>query len=185
MSLKPLAPQAAVDLIANGAVLVDIRSADEHAREHIANAINVPVEQSAARAALTKDAKAVIFHCRSGNRTQLNAHALSTGTACDAYVLEGGLDAWKSAGLPVIVDASQPLELQRQVQIAAGSMIVLGTALGALVSPWFHALSGLVGAGLVFAGVSGFCGLARVWVKMPWNRQAAAGGLTVRIVCCA
>ncbi|HUH87492.1 MAG TPA: rhodanese family protein, partial [Pusillimonas sp.] len=90
------------------------------------------------------------------------------------YVLEGGLDAWKKAGLPVVVDTSQPLELQRQVQIAAGSMIVLGTVLGATVSPWFYLLAGFVGAGLVFAGVSGFCGLARVLMKMPWNRRTLA-----------
>lgn len=78
----------------------------------------------------------------------------------------------QKAGLPVVVDASHPLELQRQVQIAAGSLIVLGAVLGTTVSPWFHALSGLVGAGLLFAGVSGFCGLARVLMRMPWNRKA-------------
>ena len=105
----------------------------------------------------------------------MNASALGACTTCDAYVLEGGLDAWKKAGLPVLADASQPLELQRQVQIAAGSLIVLGAVLGATVSPWFHALSGFVGAGLVFAGVSGFCGLARVLMRMPWNRNALAG----------
>ncbi|WP_312760251.1 rhodanese family protein, partial [Pulveribacter sp.] len=87
---------------------------------------------------------------------------------------EGGLDGWKRAGLPVLRDTSQPLELQRQVQIAAGSLVALGTALGAGVSPWFLLLPGFVGCGLVFAGVSGFCGMARLLVRMPWNRSAAA-----------
>ncbi|MFC6841098.1 YgaP family membrane protein [Xanthomonas theicola] len=64
---------------------------------------------------------------------------------------------------------SQPLERQRQVQIAAGTLAVLGTVLGAGVSPWFLLLSGFVGAGLVFAGVTGFCGLAHVLMRMPWN----------------
>ena len=128
-----------------------------------------------ARGGLSLDGTlAVIFHCRSGNRTRVNASALGACTACDAYVLEGGLDAWKKAGLPVVADASQPLELQRQVQIAAGSLIVLGAVLGATVSPWFHTLSGFVGAGLIFAGASGFCGLARVLMRMPWNRSALA-----------
>lgn len=77
--------------------------------------------------------------------------------------------------LVVVADASQPLELQRQVQIAAGSLIVLGAVLGVAVSPWFHALSAFVGAGLVFAGASGFCGLARVLMRMPWNRNALVG----------
>jgi hypothetical protein len=62
----------------------------------------------------------------------------------------------------------------RQVQIAAGSMVVLGVLLGAFVTPGFYLLSGFVGAGLVFAGVTGTCGLARVLRMMPWNRRAAS-----------
>src|SRR3546814_510245 len=168
MSLKPLSPQAIRQHLDQGALLVDIRSADEYAREHIAQARHIPMEQLTEGAAALQSANAVIFHCRSGNRTQLNTQRLSACVTGDAYVLEGGLDAWKKAGLPVVADTSQPLELQRQVQIAAGSMIVLGTALGVTVSPWFFMLSGFVGAGLVFAGVSGFCGLARV---LDWKSK--------------
>ena len=120
-------------------------------------------------------AKAVIFHCRSGARTQATAQALQACAQCDAYILEGGLDAWKKAGLPVEVDKAQPLELQRQVQIAAGSIVLIGVILGAAASPWFYLLSAFVGAGLVFAGLSGFCGMARVLMKMPWNRQTSIG----------
>ncbi len=173
MSLKPLSPQAIRQHLDQGALLVDIRSANEYAHEHIAQARHIPMEQLSKGAAALQDAKAVIFHCRSGNRTQMNAQMLNTCITGDAYVLEGGLDAWKKAGLPVVADASQPLELQRQVQIAAGSMIVLGIALGVTVSPWFLMLSGFVGAGLVFAGVSGFCGLARLLMKMPWNQTTS------------
>ena len=89
------------------------------------------------------------------------------------YILEGGLDGWKKAGLPVVRDAKQPLELQRQVQIGAGSRILLGVILGSLVAPGWYALSGFVGAGLIMAGVSGFCGLARVLLVMPWNKKMA------------
>jgi hypothetical protein len=74
----------------------------------------------------------------------------------------------------VAEDRRQPLELMRQVQIAAGSLVVLGVALGAMVHPGFFALSGFVGAGLVFAGVTGTCGLARVLRMMPWNRGLAS-----------
>ncbi len=175
MSLKSISPQAASELMNQGAVLVDIRAADEHARERIAAARHVSMDRLQSGGMPLDDASTVIFHCRSGNRTRVNASALRACVACDAYVLEGGLDAWKKAGLPVVADTSQPLELQRQVQIAAGSLIVLGAVLGATVSPWFHALSGFAGAGLVFAGVSGFCGLARVLMRMPWNRNALAG----------
>lgn len=73
-----------------------------------------------------------------------------------------------------MTDASQPLELQRQVQIGAGSMILLGVILGTTVAPGWYALSGFVGAGLIMAGVTGFCGLARVLMKMPWNKNSAA-----------
>jgi len=172
MPLKPLSPEAARQLIAQGAVLVDIRAADEHAREHIAQARHVPLDRLAQGAERVEGAPAVIFHCRSGNRTRMNERLLAGCAACDAYVLEGGLDAWKRAGMPVVLDARQPLELQRQVQIAAGSMALAGTVLGATASPWFYLLPGFIGAGLVFAGVTGFCGLARVLMRMPWNRRA-------------
>lgn len=173
MSVIALSPQAARERMAQGAVLVDIRAADEFAREHIGQARHVPMGELAARPLPAGD-KLVIFYCRSGNRTRMNAVALGACVSGDACVLDGGLDAWKKAGLPVVSDASQPLELARQVQIVAGSLIVAGALLGATVSPWFHLLSGFVGAGLVFAGVSGFCGMARLLMKMPWNRSAQA-----------
>ena len=175
MPLRTLTPQAAQELIAQGALLIDIRGADEHARERIASAKNVPMEQLTRAGLPPGEHPAVIYHCHSGQRTRMNAGPLAQCARCEAYVLEGGLDAWKKAGLPVLADASQPLPLQRQVQIAAGALIVLGAVLGAAVSPWFHLLSGMVGAGLVFAGASGFCGMARLLKRMPWNRHAFAG----------
>ena len=174
MSKKILTPQAAQELLAQGAVLVDIRGADEYAREHIAAARHMPMEQLSSQGMPHNDANAVIFHCRSGNRTLLNAGVLDNCASCEVYILEGGLDGWKKAGLPVVTDASQPLELQRQVQIGAGSMILLGVILGTTVAPGWYALSGFVGAGLIMAGVTGFCGLARVLMKMPWNKNSAA-----------
>ncbi|GAB2462488.1 rhodanese family protein [Comamonas humi] len=178
MTLQTLSPQAAKALLDEGkAVLVDIRPADEHAREHIAIARNIPMDQLPA-AAPALQGRAVVFHCRSGQRTRLNAQALRAATSGEAYVLEGGLDGWKQAGLPVRRDTSQPLELQRQVMIAAGTLVTGGTALGTVVSPWFYLLPGFVGCGLVFAGLTGFCGMARLLMKMPWNRRAlAATGL--------
>lgn len=170
MSLKTIAPQVIHEQLKQGAILVDIRSADEYAHEHIKEARHIPLDRLTADTTLLSGETAVVFHCRAGHRTQMNAGILQACAAGDVYILEGGLDAWKKAGLPVIRNASQPLELQRQVQIAAGSMVVLGTVLGATLSPWFFLLCGLIGAGLVFAGVSGFCGLARVLMKMPWNR---------------
>jgi rhodanese-related sulfurtransferase len=88
-------------------------------------------------------------------------------------MLEGGLTGWKSAGYPTRVDHTKPIELQRQVQIAAGSLILLGVLLSWLVSPFFVALSAFVGGGLVFAGLSGWCGMAHLLALLPWNRKSA------------
>ena len=88
-----------------------------------------------------------------------------------AHVLAGGLDAWKKAGLPVKADTKQPLELMRQVQMAAGGLILVGALLGTLAHPAFWGLSAFVGAGLFVAGATGFCGMARLLAVMPWNRR--------------
>ncbi|HEY5808947.1 MAG TPA: rhodanese family protein [Povalibacter sp.] len=171
MPLQSVSPMRAKQLIDSGALLIDIREPDEHAREHIPQAQLRPVSALHSARVDTGGATQVIFHCRSGGRTKANAARLSEAVQCEAFVLEGGLDAWKKAGLPVNTDRSQPLEMMRQVQLAAGSAVVLGVVLGATVSPWLYGLAGFVGAGLVFAGATGFCGLAHVLRQMPWNRR--------------
>lgn len=156
------------------AVLIDVREADEYAREHILGSRLVPLSAYDRHDFDREAGKAVVFHCRSGSRTQVNADRLLARGFDDAYQLEGGIEAWKKAGLPVHTDRRQPIELMRQVQIAAGLLVLLGVVLGAGLSPWFYALSGFVGAGLTFAGVTGFCGMARMLAAMPWNRRTLA-----------
>ena len=170
MTLPTIDVSHARRLIDEGAVLVDIREFDEHARERVPGARHHALSRLSSID--TQGATAVIFHCRSGNRTQLNAQRLADAATCQAYLLEGGLDAWKKAGLPVAVDTRQPLEIMRQVQIAAGSLVLLGVVLGTWVAPAFYGLSAFVGAGLVFAGISGWCGMAKMLAVMPWNRRA-------------
>jgi len=155
------------------AILVDIREPMEHARENIPGAKLAPLSRfEAAGIAANENAPAVIFHCQSGGRTNANAARLGACGVRDVYVLEGGLSAWKAAGLPTRLDRSQPIEMQRQVQIAAGSLILLGLALAFFVSPWFIGLTAFVGCGLVFAGISGWCGMAKLLALMRWNRVA-------------
>jgi rhodanese-related sulfurtransferase len=167
MSLSKITPHEAKRLVDEGAVLIDIRGAAEHAREHIPGARNLPFGSGA-----KLEGKApIVFHCRSGVRTSANAETLATSANCQAYILDGGLDAWKRAGLPVAIDRSQPIEIIRQVQIAAGSLVLLGVVLGLLWRPEFYALSGFIGAGLLFAGITGWCGMARLLELMPWNRR--------------
>jgi rhodanese-related sulfurtransferase len=170
MTLRTITPQAAKQLIDQGAVLVDIREFDEHRRERVPGARHEALSRLAPIDA--GGAQAIVFHCRSGARTQANAQLLADAATCDAFILEGGIEAWKKAGLPVATDHRQPIEIMRQVQIAAGSLVVLGVVLGLAVAPSFFALSAFVGAGLVFAGVSGWCGMAKLLALMPWNRSA-------------
>ncbi len=181
MTLPTITPTEAKRLIDQGAILVDIREADEHAREHIAGARHLPLSTLDAAELAAHDGERVIFYCRSGARTLANADRLAAkaGDACMAYVVAGGLDAWRREGLPTALDRRQPLELQRQVQIGAGSLAFLGTFLGLVVSPWFFGVPLFVGAGLITAGVTGFCGLARLLVLAPWNRafRAPVGAL--------
>jgi rhodanese-related sulfurtransferase len=173
-ALQTISPQKAAELLKQGAVLVDIREPDEHARERIPAAAHKPLSRLETEDFSDLKGKIAIFHCRSGARTQGNAQRLAQAAACDAYILEGGIDAWKKAGLPVALDRRQPIDLMRQVQITAGGLVVLGAVLGLLVAPAFYALSAFVGAGLMFAGITGFCGMARMLSLMPWNRRAQA-----------
>lgn len=171
MTLQSVTPEQARDLLAGGARLVDIREADEHGRERIAGAINAPLS-SLER---IESSGPLIFHCRSGGRTTLNADRLASAGEGEAYVLRGGIAAWKEAGLPVIRDRTQPIEIMRQVQIIAGSLVVLSILLGMVVAPGFLIIATFVGAGMIHAGVTGSCAMARLLAPLPWNRAAAQG----------
>lgn len=172
---KTISPARAAELIRKGAVLIDIHEADEHARERIPGARHHALSRIDAESPARAGDEILVFHYRSGARTKGNAARLSAASqTCETYILEGGLNAWKKAGLPVTLDRSQPIDIIRQVQIVAGSLVLSGVVLGALVAPGFYALSGLVGAGLIFAGSTGFCGMAHVLALMPWNRRTPA-----------
>lgn len=161
-------------------ILIDIREPGEYAREHIRGARLVPLGAIDTHDFDAERASVAVFTCRSGNRTALNAARLLGKGFRESYMLDGGLDGWKKAGLPVHFDSSAPLELQRQVQIAAGSLALIGAVLAGTLSPYFILLSGFVGAGLLFAGLTGTCGMARLLSLMPWNRKflAARGGMS-------
>lgn len=170
MSITPLTPRQADHLIKQGARLIDVRSPDAYARMSIPGAHCIPLDQLPAANLNQAEQQAVIFHCQSGVRTQTHAAILAASVTAPAYVLQGGIDNWRKQGLPVNINRQQPLELNRQVQLVVGSAIAVSTLLGAGVSPWFHGVAGLIGLGLVLAGATGFCGMARLLQRMPWNR---------------
>ena len=173
MAPRTISPLAAKQLVDRGALLVDIREADEHVREHIPGAQHQPL--STLTSLEPAGAPAVVFYCRSGNRTTVNAQRLAVAAGCEAFILEGGLDGWKRAGLPVTTDKRRPIEITRQVQIAAGALVLLGAFLGASMHPAFFALSAFVGAGFLLAGLTGSCAMAVLLGLAPWNRAASSG----------
>ncbi len=179
-SISRVEPRVAEGWLNSGeAVMVDVREPDEVRRERIAGAQLAPMSRfdaaEVARGLGGGDQKRIVVVCRTGRRAADAADRLAEAGVAPV-VLEGGIEAWKRAGLPVERDARAPLPIMRQVQIAAGSLVFAGTVLGATVSPWWLIVPGFVGAGLVFAGVTGTCGMATVLSAMPWNRRAAGSG---------
>ncbi len=170
-TLNPIsAPALKRKLDSGEAVLIDIRESDEHAREHIVGARLAPLSAIDTHDFDRDHAKTAVFHCKSGMRTQANAAKLLARGFAEAYYLEGGIEAWKQASLPVHSNRKAPLEIMRQVQITAGLLVLTGVTLGWLVHPAFYGLSAFVGAGLTFAGTTGWCGMALLLKTMPWNR---------------
>lgn len=152
--------------------LIDVRERGEYASEHIQGAQLLPLSQFNPSEIKQTPGKTVVLYCQSSNRSGKAAQKLLDSGWQSVIHLQGGLNQWKQSGYPVEVNKNAPISLMRQVQIVAGSMVFLGTVLGAFVSPGFLILSGFVGAGLVFAGVTGTCGLAMVLAKLPYNQKA-------------
>ncbi|MGB2926046.1 MAG: rhodanese-like domain-containing protein [Limnothrix sp.] len=170
--LNELSPQTVHDIQQNqqqAIALIDVREPSEFAREHIKNAINIPLSQISPDNLPTKPEN-ITLYCQSGQRSQQAADKLHNAGLSQISQLSGGLNHWKSTGLPIQEDKKAPLPIMRQVQIGAGSLILVGTILSAIVSPWFLLLTGFVGSGLLFAGTTGFCGMARLLLLLPYNQ---------------
>jgi len=169
--LVPLKPADVADRIAHRrAVLVDIREPDEFRRRHVPGALSRPLSAFETAHLAIAPSSEVVFTCKSGMRTAAACERLAGAVNGPALVLEGGVDAWAAAGLPIEEVRNQPIEIQRQVQIAAGSLVLIGVALGLFAHPAFLGLSAFVGAGLIVAGVTGSCLMARLLAPAPWNR---------------
>lgn len=159
-------------LSAGEVVLVDVREPVEYAGERIVGAVSHPLSRFDPQGLSAPAGQMVVLYCQSGRRSQQAAQRLLAAGWSEVGSLDGGITAWKRAGYPVERDPQAPISLFRQVQIVAGSLVFLGTVLGATVSPWFLLLSGLVGAGLVFAGVTNTCAMGMLLAQLPYNRRA-------------
>lgn len=156
-------------------VVLDVRTPGEFAGVHAPGARLMPLDQLDAKVADSQDRAGdgrLYVICQSGGRSAMACGRLQAAGLGEVYSVEGGMSAWEKAGLPVVRGKSSVISLERQVRIAAGSLVLVGCVLAWLVQPWFLALSAFVGAGLVFAGVTDFCGMGILLSKMPWNRSA-------------
>ncbi|WP_053332435.1 rhodanese-like domain-containing protein [Verrucomicrobium spinosum] len=152
-------------------LLLDVRTPLEHQEVHLPGTRLIPLDQldpAAVCTAFGQDQEVVVI-CRSGARAAKAAQKLAEGGMKKIAVLEGGTLAWTAAGLPVN-RGRKGVSLERQVRISAGTLVLLGTVLGTWVHPGFYGLSAFVGAGLVFAGITDWCGMGLLLARAPWNQ---------------
>ena len=152
--------------------LIDVREPGEFAGEHIPGATLVALSQFDPRKIPQTENTQLVLYCRSGNRSAIAAQKLFDAGFESVTHLSYGIGAWKEAGYPTVTNRDAPISLMRQVQIVAGSLVLTGLVLGALVSPWFLLLSGFVGAGLMISGVTDTCMLGMLLAKLPYNQRS-------------
>ena len=150
--------------------LIDVRTPAEFGSVHAEGAVNHPMESlDVERLRFGKEDEIQVI-CQSGGRSMKVCQKLEAAGYSNVVNVKGGTSAWQTSGLPV-VEGKKMMSLERQVRIAAGSLIVIGAAIGQFVHPGGFGLSAFVGAGLVFAGVTDTCGMGMMIARMPWNRS--------------
>jgi rhodanese-related sulfurtransferase len=151
--------------------VIDVRTPVEFAEVRVPQARNIPLDElKPGSFPLPKD-QPVYLLCRSGQRATEAAEKFAREGFLQPIVIEGGTLAWIEANLPVTRSAGKVISLERQVRIVAGSLVFIGVALGWFVHRGFYGLSAFVGAGLVFAGITDFCGMGLLIAKLPWNKR--------------
>ena len=155
-------------------ILVDVRERDEFKAEHIPGSINLPLSELPSSSALLKHLqdKNIVLMCLSGKRCQIAKESIGRFDFKLPHleVFEGGLQAWKAAGRPTVSKTTVSVPLVRQVMVAAGLLILIFNALAFWVAPaWIYGTA-FMGAGLTVAGITGFCPMAELLGRMPWNR---------------
>ena len=153
----------------SGIPLIDVRTPAEYGSIHADGAVNHPMESLQVEKIPFAQEEEIHVICQSGGRSMKVSQKLEAAGFTNVVNVEGGTSAWHAARLPV-VEGKKVMSLERQVRIAAGSLVVIGAAIGQFVHPGGFGLSAFIGAGLVFAGVTDTCGMGMMIAKMPWNR---------------
>lgn len=153
-------------------LLLDVRTPAEFGQAHAAGATLLTLSDINGKAVADLFAgKPIYLMCQSGNRARQAAEKIEKAGANAVCVIEGGMHAWEAAGLPVKRGRAM-MSLERQVRIAAGVLVFVGVILGYFVNPLFYALSGFVGAGLFFGGITDTCGIGLILARMPWDMRS-------------
>ena len=155
------------------AELLDVRTPPEFTNAHVPGARLIPLDDLDVESYLKRreSGRPLFILCQSGARAKKAIEQFEKHGCRDCVLVEGGTQAWIDAGLPVNRGTTRVLPLMRQVQIVVGTLSAIGAALALLFSPWFALLPLLIGCGLLFAGVTGTCGMALLLARMPWNRD--------------
>lgn len=179
-TMTTITPRQLNDRIEQGEKLhlLDVRTPAEHAEIHVPDVRLVPLDRLNATElagvnGFAKDQPLYLF-CRTGGRAKQAAAKLEKSGFQHCHVVEGGTIAWAEAGFPVVRGTSDVISLERQVRIAAGTIVLTGVLLAQFVHPAFSWLSGFIGAGLVFAGVTDWCGMGLLIAKLPWNQRGVS-----------
>ena len=179
MSTTAITPQEFAALSKQGKKidLIDVRTPVEFREVHLELARNIPLDQlvpAALMQARNGSANEPLYLiCRSGSRGQQACEKFIKAGFTNVVNVEGGTMACVEAGLPVVRGKSA-ISLERQVRIAAGLLVVIGSALGYFVHPYWIGLAAFVGAGLTFAGITDTCGMGMMLARMPWNQVPKA-----------
>jgi len=174
--LRSVSAQQLAVLAGSGKLhILDVRTPGEFASLRIAGSVNVPFERLDPPALLARFGADTPLYCvcQTGTRSQLAADRLRAAGFTNVVHVDGGTNAWTSADLPLLRGERSVISLERQVRIAAGLISVLGIIAGALIHPAGYVVSALVGAGLVYAGVTNTCGMSMVVARLPWNQVSA------------
>jgi rhodanese-related sulfurtransferase len=154
--------------------VIDVRTPVEFAEVHVPQARSVPLDELKPSSLQLQKDQPVYLLCRSGQRAAKAAEKLAQEGFAQPIVIAGGTLAWIEANLPVTRSSVRIMSLERQVRIVAGSLVFIGVALGWFVHRGFYGLSAFVGAGLVFAGITDFCGMGLLLAKLPWNKRPSS-----------
>ncbi|WP_084591526.1 rhodanese-like domain-containing protein [Gilvimarinus agarilyticus] len=156
--------------------VIDIRTAAEVKACHLPGSIHIPVNEitpERVRGALHdagKTGQPVYLLCQSGKRADMAANTLNGQLDEPLIIIEGGVNALTETSATLVNGTKTAISLECQVRIAAGGLVVTGVLTGFFIHPAFFALSGFVGTGLMFAGITDTCAMGMLIARMPWNR---------------